>query len=676
MAKLFDNRLRPAVELLPAMALTGLGGVLFLQPDTIAPMMPGVATSIAGLFLTAAAWRTVQAARVLAYRSRLRRLPRYVLHGEQIPWSTSRLFLGRGFRWDQRHSQRLVEVRHPDSRKYLEPGHAYRMVRTLELKWEKQRFLRRLSRLTRANTWWNPVRPLPPVGGDAALHGVGLEDEDAAWLPLEERPGHTLVLGTTRVGKTRLAELLVTQDIRRREVVIVVDPKGDLDLLRRMFAEAKRAGRLNRFHLFHLGFADISERYNPVGEFGRITEVATRTTAPLPNQGNSAAFKEFAWRFSNAVAQALVGLGRKPDLKSLGRYVTHIEPLLVDYFKLWMDQHGPEDWKQTVDRLAADEEFPKRLPRELKSRDRFAAALVTFYKERNLYDPVCDSLKSTLEYDKTYFDKLTASLLPLIEKLTSGSVGELIAPDYEDLDDPRPILDWNKVIREGGIVYVGLDALSDVEVAHAVGNAMLADLTSIAGRLYKHGHAYGLPGDPGPRPVINMHLDEFNEIVGKEFIPMVNKAGGAGIQVTAYTQTASDVEAGIGDRAKAGQIFGNFNNLLMLRVRNEETARLLTDQLPKVRVYTKIAESRTTDNNDPDSPVDFTSQNADRLSETEVDMLMPADLVSLPKGQAFALIEGGRLYKIRLPLAGDDSLLPKDMDEIAAWMRDHYSTAV
>ncbi len=65
--------------------------------------------------------------------------------------------------------------------------------------------------------------------------------------------------------------------------------------------------------------------------------------------------------------------------------------------------------------------------------------------------------------------------------------------------------------------------------------------------------------------------------------------------MTTYTQTASDVETGIGDRAKAGQIFGNFNNLVMLRVRNEETACLLTDQLPNVRGYTKIAESRTTD---------------------------------------------------------------------------------
>jgi type IV secretory pathway TraG/TraD family ATPase VirD4 len=92
---------------------------------------------------------------------------------------------------------------------------------------------------------------------------------------------------------------------------------------------------------------------------------------------------------------------------------------------------------------------------------------------------------------------------------------------------------------------------------------------------------------------------------GKTLITLLNKVGGTGVQVTAYTQTASDIEAGIGDRAKAGQASGNLNTLIMLRVKNEETAAILSDQLPKVRVYTKVAESRTTDNNDPDIPVDF-----------------------------------------------------------------------
>ncbi|MEN1479902.1 conjugative coupling factor TraD, PFGI-1 class, partial [Pseudomonas aeruginosa] len=110
------------------------------------------------------------------------------------------------------------------------------------------------------------------------------------------------------------------------------------------------------------------------------------------------------------------------------------------------------------------------------------------------------------------------------------------------------------------IVYVGLDALSDAEVAAAVGNSMFSDLVSVAGHIYKHGIDDGLPGaSAGARVPINVHADEFNELMGDEFIPLINKGGGAGLQVTAYTQTLSDIEARIGNRAKAGQVIGNFN---------------------------------------------------------------------------------------------------------------------
>lgn len=492
-------------------------------------------------------------------------------------------------------------------------------------------------------------------------------------MDLGERVGHTLILGTTRVGKTRLAELLVTQDIRRGDVVIVFDPKGDLDLLKRMWAECKRSGRLDQFHIFHLGYPEISERYNPIGEFGRITEVASRMSSQLPAEGNSAAFREFAWRFSNVVAMALVAMGRKPDYKAIARYVTNIEPLVMEYFQLWLDNEGPEDWRATVDRMVADPDFTKRLPMPMKSRDKRAAAMVMFYKERNLYDSVCDGLKSAFEYDKTYFDKLTASLLPLMEKLTSGQTGQLLAPDYTDLNDSRPVLDWMRVIREGGVVYVGLDSLSDAEVGGAVGNSMFADLTSIAGRLYKHGDTQGLPVIDGHKArKIALHADEFNELVGKEFIPMVNKAGGAGFQVNAYTQTGDDILAGIGNQAMAGQIRGNLNTLIMLRVKDPVTAEFMTDQLPKVRVYQKVIQSSVTDNNDPDSPVDFVSQNTDRRDENDADMLIPADLMSLPKGQAFAIWGGGHLHKLRLPLAGKDPLFPKDMTAIRRWAAERY----
>jgi hypothetical protein len=79
-------------------------------------------------------------------------------------------------------------------------------------------------------------------------------------------------------GLYPLAELLITQDIRRRnadgehKVVIVFDPKGDADLLLRMYAEAHRSGREDNFWVFHLGWPDISARYNAVGRFSRITQ--------------------------------------------------------------------------------------------------------------------------------------------------------------------------------------------------------------------------------------------------------------------------------------------------------------------------------------------------------------------------------------------------------------------
>lgn len=670
---IFDNRLRPAIEFVPALISLCAATMLYLQPTWFLPILNTFSNYMISMLILLGLFRFYQGAQLLRYRMALNQLPRYSLSAKQIPTFHHKLFLGKGFKWTQKHSQRLIEARSPLVQKYLQPGMFYQWARRLELALDGLPGLAWIGQLTASQSIFNPLRPFPEVGGNSFIHGVGLEDEKNTLMNLGERVGHALILGTTRVGKTRFAEILMTQDIRRGDTVIFFDPKGDFEVLARMIAESKRSGRFDKLHVFHLGHPELSERYNGIGDFGRITEVAGRIANQLPSEGNSAAFREFAWRFTNIVARALTGLGRKPSYELIARYVTNIEPLMVDYYHLWLDQSGPKDWSQLVQSLEGSEDLMKKVPMAMKSRGRHAVALLTYVKDHGLFDAVADGLRSAIEYDKTYFDKLTASLLPLMEKLTSGPVGKLLSPDYNDMNDRRPVLDWMNVIREGGIVYVGLDALSDSDVASAVGNSMFADLTSIAGRLYKHGHTYGLPNSKETSRVITIHADEFNELVGNEFIPMVNKAGGAGLQMNAYTQTLSDIEAGIGNRAKAGQIIGNFNTLFMLRVKNEETARLLTDQLPKVRLYTKVAESRTTDNNDPDTEIDFVSQNADRLSEQDADMVTPADLVALPKGQAFALIEGGQLYKLRLPLPGKDPLLPRSMDSVYRIFSDRYS---
>ncbi len=302
-----ESLLRPAVELYSATVAGSATCICLTAPWAVA-LAPSVSWVTAAGFGVLALRRTSQGLKIIRYRRNIRRLPRYVLTSEQIPVSRRHLFLGEGFQWSPRHTQRLLEARRP----YVQPSVLYRLARDMEKRMEYS--LPWLCRLTGTDSPVNPFRPLPPVGGSPVYHGVE-PDETTVSYDLGERVGHMLVIGTTRVGKTRLAELLITQDIRRKsaagdhEVVIVFDPKGDADLLRRMYAESHRAGRQDNFWVFHLGWPDISARYNAVGRFSRISEVASRVAGQLSGEGNSAAFREFAWRFVNIITRALVALG-------------------------------------------------------------------------------------------------------------------------------------------------------------------------------------------------------------------------------------------------------------------------------------------------------------------------------------------------------------------------------
>jgi len=701
-----ESLLRPAVELYTVWVCAAAALLCIFAPWAFA-LTPLFGVVAAAGFLGLGVVRLKQALMVLRYRRNVRRLPHYTMTSKEIPVSKERLFIGKGFRWTQKHTQRLMDTYLPKYAEYVEPTSIYNWARRVEERLEFAPFpLKLLAKATSWDVALNPARPLPPVGGLPRLHGIEPNEADVS-LPLGERVGHSLVLGTTRVGKTRLAELFITQDIRRtrrqprrrvqmgrrvqpvhrsqrrvdkidemnldREVVIVFDPKGDADLLKRMYIECKRAGRLDEFYIFHLGWPDHSARYNAVGRFGRISEVATRIAGQLSGEGNSAAFREFAWRFVNIIARALVALGRRPDYEQILKHVTNIDALFIEYAQKYFAEHDPKAWQTIVEVEGKIDR--KNLSFAMKDRPLRVVALDMYLTQQRISDPVMEGLRSAVRYDKTYFDKIVASLLPLLEKLTTGRIAELLSPDYMDLEDPRPIFDWMQVIRKRAVVYVGLDALSDTEVAAAVGNSMFSDLVSVAGHIYKFGIDDGLPGASGGKVAINVHADEFNELMGDEFIPMINKGGGAGMQVTAYTQTMSDIEAKIGNRAKAGQVIGNFNNLFMLRVRETATAELLTNQLPKVQVFTSTPASSA--NDAINGKTAFTSNTHDQIQSVSVPMIEPAHVVALPKGQCFALIEGGNLWKIRMPLPASDpdEVMPKDLQALVEGMRKGSGTS-
>ncbi len=683
-----EGLLRPPVEAYSGFTALGIASVAVAAPWAL--MMPhslgAVTAAIAAGF---GVKRLRQAAYVHRYQRGLKftKMTRVAPH--LLPVTKEHLYLGEGFEWTQVHTQRKLDTREKRVQDYVRPS-----VRELHLAkageklraWTDERSGSFASRVLRgaidAGGPANPFASGIDLGGSPILHGVGVLEEKPIKLRQAARSGHMLVMGTTRVGKTRLLELLCTQDIHAGHVTIVIDPKGDADLMLRMQAEARRAGRENSFYLFHLGYPDISARYNGIGNFARITEVAGRTTNALPSSGNSAAFKEFSWRFTNIVAQAQVALGRIPTYETLLKDVTGIDPLFMDYATMVYRTHAAQgrfvDFEARIDAIIAKIAAKKApVPRSLADRQVELVAMYLWIKESGLEDKVLQGLAAAFSYERSFYEKIVASLGPFLEKLTSGAVGKLISPDYFDPDDTRPIFDWMTVFRQGGIVYVGLDALSDSVVSSAVGNSMLSDLVSVGGKLYKTGLDPHSKDGKIKLPNVCCHFDEVNEIAGPEFVPMVNKLGGSGFKITAYTQSMFDIEAKVGDKAKAGQIMDNFNHLVMLRVRSVATANLLAEQVPQVNVVQLTPMSGVTDTAAQGTGVDFVSRNDDIATQIKVPLIEAADILELPQGQAFALLEGNRRFKIRIPLADttNDPFVPHSLMAVAEDMKRRYRTS-
>ena len=601
--------LRPPVELTAAVVFIAVATVFIIFPKQLnLSWIQGIALSAICAMLGSR--RILQTLRIWRYRRLLTNRKPYVIR--EIPNDqkliSKGLFIGRGFQWSQPHVQRLKETRTPAALKYL--GKA------------------------------------GDQGGDPVLHGVGLlEGEQEVWLPLPERFGHVLMLGATRVGKTCEAGVLIGQDIHRADPVIVMDPKGDLDLLRRVYHEAEKSGKLAKLRIFHLRYPSVSEHYNPIASYDSPGEIATRITEQLPSKGSSEAFKQFAWRFLNTIICALDALGETPNYRIIYKHVTDIEPLFNAYHDKLFTQHAQGDyWRKDVESRVRS--LTKANPKQPMLRIE-TQARIAYREHMRIEDDLASEIQHIMDYDPVYYDKLIASLLPLLNKLKSGRTSAILVPAEAAREENT--ISWDDVIANSQIVYVGLDSLANPAIARAVGNAMFADLASSAGRLYA-----ALEGSSKPKQRICIHVDEFNDIVGPHLHPMLSKAGGAGVQITAYTQTLADIEASLdGDRAAAARLVGNFNSLIMLRVRTLDTARTLVEQVPNYDVTDLAESSSVADSSQAESSVSFTSSLSARVAVRSVHGIEASDLMRLPKGEAFALLAGGSIWKLRFPLVGD-----------------------
>ena len=137
--------LRPPVELWSAFT-AGTAALIALLAPWALMMTPEVAFAAALALAFVAVRRAREAWAILRYQRNIRRLPAYTLPARKIPVSRRKLFLGRGFRWMQKHTQRLRDTIRPEVQRYIEPGPLYRWARRREVDWERVLGLKYVAR--------------------------------------------------------------------------------------------------------------------------------------------------------------------------------------------------------------------------------------------------------------------------------------------------------------------------------------------------------------------------------------------------------------------------------------------------------------------------------------------------------------------------------------------------
>ena len=93
----------------------------------------------------------------------------------------------------------------------------------------------------------------------------------------------------------------------------------------------------------------------------------------------------------------------------------------------------------------------------------------------------------------------------------------------------------------------------------------------------------------------------------------------------------------------------------MHRTNNPRTAQILTSRLNKVEIEKVGSVHGYTDSSNPNTEEDFSSSSMQREDEYETMLVEDGHVQSLPTGEAFMLVNGSKLYKVKVPLVTVDT---------------------
>ena len=226
--------------------------------------------------------------------------------------------------------------------------------------------------------------------------------------------------------------------------------------------------------------------------------------------------------------------------------------------------------------------------------------------------------------------------------LTTGKLADSLSPALTDIHDTRPVMNLEKVINGGHVLYIGLDAMPNPTAASTLAGIWLSDLANIAGRRYN----LGLSGGKAPR--ISLFVDEIANVINVPLIEILNKGAESGIQTTCAMQTVADLAHRMGSVEAAHVVLANLNNLIALRTKDQMTQNFVVETLGN----TYIANQSLTHNSKSPDDIhpDYASAVSHQMS-TELEPIFPPEFLGkLPNCEAIVQVSAGYIYKTRCPI--------------------------
>lgn len=122
--------------------------------------------------------------------------------------------------------------------------------------------------------------------------------EEDLYVPIQNLIGNTLLIGTTRCGKTRFLELIAEMAIELGYTVISIDPKGDQPYETSLKAACKQAGREGLRQVPSCLSEGQSARIDPLKNYTSPSDLASRIAALMPGGDKSSSFETSPGVFS------------------------------------------------------------------------------------------------------------------------------------------------------------------------------------------------------------------------------------------------------------------------------------------------------------------------------------------------------------------------------------------